>query len=130
MLWQPPRPTLFPYTTLFRSYPGWRIVRADRHATHPQHGFAGERKRPGPDQLGWNRRRECAGSDRHVSRWLVAEFFGSQLLADHLRRPAGRLVVARDWSRHARRQEQPDDGWINNVEGNHPRGRHDDLERK
>src|SRR5688572_32740787 len=67
MLWQPPRPTLFPYTTLFRSYPGWRIVRADRHATHPQHGFAGERKRPGPDQLGWNRRRECAGSDRHVS---------------------------------------------------------------
>src|SRR3989454_3939628 len=38
MIRRPPRSTLFPYTTLFRSLP------ADRHAHHPDHGVGGARR--------------------------------------------------------------------------------------
>src|SRR5688572_22326944 len=50
MLRQPPRSTLFPYTTLFRSHP--RLLRRDHHARRqrlhvpgiPAHGGDGDRK--------------------------------------------------------------------------------------
>src|SRR2546423_4989361 len=37
MIRRPPRSTLFPYTTLFRSMPGARLVRVTSHGGYPLH---------------------------------------------------------------------------------------------
>src|SRR5690242_21409919 len=63
MIRRPPRSTLFPYTTLFRSYPAPHFGQAvSRAAGYPGHGTGGSRRR--------RRRRvggEHARSEEHTS---------------------------------------------------------------
>src|SRR2546422_7587932 len=49
MIRRPPRSTLFPYTTLFRSDPGGRRCDGVAHAAGPSHSPSGPRGETGPD---------------------------------------------------------------------------------
>src|SRR3712207_8961982 len=77
MIRQPPRSTLFPYTTLFRSKPRRRRLEAERvgirrvrvDADRPLHEHEGtERRERLDDRLGSARRREVCARDRKSTR--------------------------------------------------------------
>src|SRR5258705_9898635 len=65
MIRRPPRSTLFPYTTLFRSAPPAHRERATRHVTRRQRGLPGVGRHRGHDP---GIREAGAGRDRKSTR--------------------------------------------------------------
>src|SRR2546430_7038833 len=63
MIRRPPRSTLFPYTTLFRSFPGNRPVRSGRPAASAE----GREARRGTSAATPGRTRDEARSEEHTS---------------------------------------------------------------
>src|SRR3712207_6989275 len=73
MIRRPPRSTLFPYTTLFRSRAGVRPLHADRmHTLRHKPGLVQDEHRsritPLPDQLGLQIVADLSGLDRKSTR--------------------------------------------------------------
>src|SRR5258708_23864145 len=83
MIRRPPRSTLFPYTTLFRSHPGAAAAHADRahggKADQEQHGLADD----GPDR---HERRPCHRSEEHTSELQSPDHLVCRLLLEKKKR--------------------------------------------
>src|SRR5258707_1946466 len=84
MIRRPPRSTLFPYTTLFRSHP--ETVRSDRFPTgaraRPRH-----RRRRARLVRGRARRRRCRGrSEEHTSELQSRQYLVCRLLLEKKKR--------------------------------------------
>src|SRR3712207_7960415 len=77
MIRRPPRSTLFPYTTLFRSGDG----RAGRLARVPVRGRGG-RRRPGTGRVGGSGGRRAHRSEEHTSELQSRQYLVCRLLLE------------------------------------------------
>src|SRR2546423_2597243 len=82
MIRRPPRSTLFPYTTLFRSAPGARDHRAVLRPLHA--GNLGARLRPAPRRA--RARAEMARSEEHTSELQSLAYLVCRLLLEKKKR--------------------------------------------
>src|SRR2546429_2211098 len=65
MIRRPPRSTLFPYTTLFRSRTDWESLDTERYLTHYSKSFSA----PNQDLDSWSRHKRLVnGGDRKSTR--------------------------------------------------------------
>src|SRR5256885_7414399 len=100
MIRRPPRSTLFPYTTLFRSWP-LRILcfSNDHHAAHAQHSFARSQRFPARRIQRPGRRR----SEEHTSELQSPCNLVCRLLLEKKKRTQVAARLGRERGREARR---------------------------
>src|SRR3712207_8281022 len=98
MIRRPPRSTLFPYTTLFRSAPAARLPALDQQVLHPRppppellrpmgggarpHGFHGVLGQPGRER-----------SEEHTSELQSRQYLVCRLLLEKKKRYRARILI-------------------------------------
>src|SRR3712207_8542844 len=82
MIRRPPRSTLFPYTTLFRSAEPGRVLLGERHDRHAAHRVPDQDRRAGRDGRVDHRAQRLARSEEHTSELQSRQYLVCRLLLE------------------------------------------------
>src|SRR3712207_8458506 len=97
MIRRPPRSTLFPYTTLFRSLRSQRPRRAGRHHADDGGGPGARRDRPLPASERAERRRERGDvprSEEHTSELQSRQYLVCRLLLEKKKKQTRQIMTS------------------------------------
>src|SRR3712207_8646130 len=93
MIRRPPRSTLFPYTTLFRSWRAASLCRTHRRGCGPE---GGPRRRRGglpSSRRGWCPCRPCLRSEEHTSELQSRQYLVCRLLLEKKKKSISTITL-------------------------------------